>query len=145
MLRRLFIGEFRRIIEFARQGIKLSQVPEEQLYLGIYSIAVYLRSRPEFLVSMDWIRTRKLDLGKSEKQNEIFRLFEDVAIERLQNSGEEEKRRMSHWIMFLLINIMMRTELAENKLPVFRNEDEQKNDIRLLYRFVILGLKGFKQ
>ena len=145
MLRRLFIGEFRRIIEFARQGIKLSQVPEEQLYLGIYSIAVYLRSRPEFLVSLDWIRTRKLDLGKSEKQNEIFRLFEDVAIERLQNSGEDEKRRMSHWIMFLLINIMMRTELAENRLPVFRNADAQKNDIRLLYRFVILGLKGFKQ
>ena len=144
MIRRLFIGEFKRIIEFARQGIKLSVVPEEQLYLGIYSIAVYLHSRPEFLVSLDWIRTRKLDLGKSEKQKEIFRLFEDVAIEHLQNSEEEEKQRMSHWITFLLINIMMRPGLAENKLPVFPKGNIQKNDIRILYKFVILGLKGFK-
>ena len=145
MIRRLFLGEFRRIIEFARHGIGLSTVPEEQLYLGIYSIAVYLCSRPEFLVSLDWIRTRKLDLGKSEKQIEIFRLFEDVTIEHLQSSGEKEKQRMSHWILFLLINIMMRSCFTEDKLPVFPKGNVQKNDIRILYKFVIFGLKGFKQ
>ncbi len=81
MLRRLFKLEFTRIIEFARQAITLSENnTAEQLYLGIYSIAVYLRSRPEILISLGWIRTRKLDLGKPDN-TEIFRLFEDVKIE----------------------------------------------------------------
>ena len=136
MLRRLFVTEFKRIIEFARNGIDLSPNPTEQLYLGIFSIAVYLRSRPEILVSMDWIRTRKLDLGKPDKNLEIFRLFEDVDIEPLRNATEEEKQNASHWILFLLIKILTH--------PVKETElDMQNGVIRLLYKFIISGLGGF--
>jgi len=142
MLRRLFLNEFKRIIEFARQGISLSAVPAEQLYLGIYSIAFYLRSRHEILEALNWIRTRKLDLGKPEKKMEIFfRLFEDVEIEPFKKSGEDEKRRLSHLILFLLINILMRPFMSENKnLSV---KDVRNDDIRLLYKFTTLGLGGF--
>ncbi|MCL2809899.1 MAG: TetR/AcrR family transcriptional regulator, partial [Treponema sp.] len=108
MLRRLFVTEFKKIIEFARQGINLSANAAEQLYLGIFSISVYLRSRPEILVAMDWIRTRKLDFGKPDKNLEIYRLFEDVNIEPLKKATEDEKQQMSHWILFLLINILIR-------------------------------------
>jgi len=142
MLRRLFLNEFKRIIEFARQGISLSAVPAQQLYLGIYSIAFYLRSRHEVLEALNWIRTRKLDLGKPEKKMEIFfRLFEDVEIEPFKNSGEEEKRKISHLILFLLINILMRPYMSGNKnLSV---KDVRNDDIRLLYKFITLGLGGF--
>ena len=143
MLRRLFIGEFRSIIEFARHGIKLSEKTAEQLYLGIYSIAVYLRSRPEILIAMGWIRTRKLDLGKPDKKFEILRLFEDIEIESVKSIGEEEKQRISHWILFLLINILIRPYLSNNDLQNGSYINTQNNDIRILYRLITLGLGGF--
>ena len=136
MLRRLFITEFKRIIEFARQGISLSDDPIQQLYLGIYSIAVYLRSRPEILIAIDWIRTRKLDLGKPEKDIENLRLFEDIKIDSIQNIDQKEKNQTSHWIFFLLINILVRMEDENSSCEL---------DIRKLYRFITLGLGGFKK
>jgi AcrR family transcriptional regulator len=139
MLRRLFSDEFTRIISFARQRIALSDISQEQLYLGIFAITVYLRSHPEFLISLDWIRTRKLDLGKPEKETDIFMLFENVDIEPLRGGGEDEKQRISHWILFLLINILTKQGLAASAVDV------QNNDIRVLYRFITLGLGGFKQ
>ncbi|MDR3020232.1 MAG: TetR/AcrR family transcriptional regulator, partial [Treponema sp.] len=138
MLRRLFLGEFKRIIDFARQGIKQSTDAAEQLYLGIYSIAVYLRSRPEVLVAIGWIRTRKLDLGKPEKQMEIFRLFEDIKIESLQNITEEERVLTSHWILFLLVSILTRSYIEEGETSV----DVKNDDIRVLFKFITLGLGG---
>jgi len=137
MLRRLFVTEFKRIISFAHQGISLSTDSAQQLYLGIFSISVYLRSRPEILIAMDWLRTRKLDLGKPDKYVEIFRLFEDIDIEPLQKATEEEKRNISHWILFLLINIL---NSPNNKKT---NTNGQNSTIRLLYKFIILGLGGF--
>ena len=138
MLRRLFLSEFARIIGFARQGIRLSQNPAEQLYLGIYSIAVYLRSHPQILVALDWIRTRKLDLGEPDKDPEILRLFEDVELESLRNSTQEEKQHTSHWILFLLINTLTRFNLSEI-------EKVKNNDMRVLYKFITLGAGGFKR
>jgi AcrR family transcriptional regulator len=93
MLRRLFMTEFARIIAFAKAGIRQSAVPEEQLYLGIFSIVVYLRSRPEILTALDWIRTRKLDLGAPETEPDTFRLFEDIDDGRLKRRGGGGRRR----------------------------------------------------
>jgi AcrR family transcriptional regulator len=143
MLRRLFIGEFQRIIDFARQGINLSDDMAQQLYLGIYSIAVYLRSRPEILIAMGWIRTRKLDIGKPEDDLEIFRLFEDVKIEGLNDAGEDEKQKVSHWILFLLINVLTRPYLSEEERKNIYPINVQNNDLRNLYKFITLGLGGF--
>jgi hypothetical protein len=158
MLRRLFVTEFKRIIDFARQGIKLSSDTPQQLYLGIYAITVYLRSRPEILIAMGWIRTRKLDIGKPDKHVEIFRLFEDVDIEPIRHTTEEERQRVSHWILFLLINILTRSipqSIDKNKTLSWlcdelclasgnlSSENEQNNHIRLLYNFVTQGLRGF--
>jgi len=138
MLHRLFTGEFERIINFARKGMALSGIPEEQLYLGIYAITVYLRSHSEFMVSMDWIRTRKLDLGKPEKTPEIFKLFEVVDINPV-SGGEEEKERISNWILFLLINVLTRQGRSTSA------KDVHNNEIRVLYKFITLGLGGFKR
>jgi AcrR family transcriptional regulator len=149
MLRRLFKNEFKRIIEYARQGISLSAKAEEQLYLGIYSIAVYLRSRPEILIAMNWFRTRKLDLGKPDKNLEIFRLFEDVDIEPVGGTAEDDKQRLSHMICFLLINILVHPtpifSAEQKKMIKNDNLKVQNNDIRVLYKFITQGLGGFTQ
>ncbi|GBU28143.1 TetR family transcriptional regulator [Treponema sp. R8-4-B8] len=149
MLRRLFITEFKRIIEYARQGINLSVKAEEQLYLGIFSIAVYLRARPEILIAMNWFRTRKLDLGRPDKNLEIFRLFEDVDIESISGSAEDDKQRISHMICFLLINILVHpTQIFSVKredMIKIDNLKAQNNDIRMLYKFITQGLGGFTQ
>jgi AcrR family transcriptional regulator len=137
MLRRLFSGEFMRIIEFARHGISLSDISEEQLYLGIYAITVYFRSHPEFMVSLDWLRTRKLDLGEPEKNAQ--RLFEDVDIDSLRDSSEDQKELVSSWILFLLINVLTRHGRSASA------ENVKNKDIHVLFRFITLGLGGFKR
>jgi AcrR family transcriptional regulator len=133
MILRLFMNEFTNIIKFARQGISFSDEPAEQLYLGIYSVAMYLRSQPDLLAAMAWVRTRKLDLNKSEKQFEVFRLFEDVKITAMQNKNEEQKRRLSHWVLFLIILVLMHD----------KSKKKQNDNIRYLFRFITSGLRGF--
>jgi len=161
MLRRLFITEFKRIFAFAKQGISLSSVTKEQLYLGIFTISVYLRARPEILVAIDWIRTRKLELGRgAEKHQEIFRLFEDIDI-KLFNAGAADDYNLntSHWILFLLINVLTQSvsrNTENNKKMIWLcdglcmsascetvTDIIQNNYIRILYKFILHGLGGF--
>jgi AcrR family transcriptional regulator len=137
MLRQLFMTEFKRIIAFATAGMTESAVPEERLYLGIFSIVVYLRSRPEILTAMDWIRTRKLDLDAPETEPDVFRLFDDIAGGRVQ--AGKENRQKSHWILFLIVNVLMRRH-KEGSLGTM-----PASDIRTLFRFVTLGIEGFKR
>jgi AcrR family transcriptional regulator len=142
MLSQLFMTEFRRIIAFARDSIKRSAVPVEQLYLGIFSVVLYLRSKPDILTAMDWIRTRKLDLGPPEQDMDFFVVFKDIRAGRLKNgesSGENENQQLSHWILFLIISILMRRHKAQSLT------DMPNSDVRTLYRFITLGMEGFKK
>ncbi|MDR2159642.1 MAG: TetR/AcrR family transcriptional regulator [Treponema sp.] len=149
MLRRLFVTEFDRIILLARKNIRLSAVPEEQLYLGIFSVVSYLRSRPEILVAMNWVRTRRPNLGRPAKQDR-FRVFEGIAIEALRNDGN------GHWIFFLILGMMTKWS-KENNGPGFLERsspggggaegcfpDLPNGSIRRLYRFICLGFRGFE-
>jgi hypothetical protein len=145
MLRQLFAGEFRRIIAFARKGIGQSELPEEQFYLGVFSIAAYLRSRPEILVTMDWLRTRRLNLGKPVKPG-FYRIFNDIDFAAVSGQEEEtivsiingDRIQLGQWILFLIVHTLIQrpgeTEYAD--LPNSR--------IRDMYRFLTLGLRGFQ-
>jgi AcrR family transcriptional regulator len=152
MLHQLFRTEFERILGFARQGIGMSSNAGEQLYLGIFSIAVYLRSRPDILVALDWLRTRRLDLDRRHEKNPgFFRLFEDIDLGALQGGGgnadsEEEKQQISHWILFLLVNILMKKDSGQEPESLRKSVGNVRNsDIRTLYRFVAMGMEGFKK
>jgi hypothetical protein len=141
MLHQLFITEFLRIMDFARQGIRQPALPQEQLYLGIFSIVEYLRLKPDILVAMDWIRNRKINLGpvrkKEEKpMHEFVRLFEEIDIKPLRNGKSPLKGELwlSPWILFLIINTLMQagSGQAAGKVP--------NSDIRFLFRFITLGI-----
>jgi len=94
---------------------------------------------------MDWIRTRRLDFSKGEHKQDwedglppdFPKLFEDIEIKPFSGGerfdDEKGRRRITHWILFLIINILMLSGGKEVK-----NED-----IRFLYRFLTLGIGGF--
>jgi AcrR family transcriptional regulator len=153
MLHQLFLTESMRIIDFARRQIKQSEVPQEQLYLGIFSIAEYLRSKPDILVALDWIRNRKLNLSPSGHKHKetmfgFLRLFEVIDIKPLQNEGspfreitigEKENFNISPWILFLIVKTLMIRKPGQGL------GDVPTSDIRSLYKFITLGIGGFKQ
>jgi len=148
MMRQLFMTESMRIIDFAKSQIKQSEVPQEQLYLGIFSIAEYLRSKPDILVALDWIRNRKLNLKHSSHKQKgmmlFLRLFEVIDIKPLQNQdspfreipiGEKDNFNISPWILFLIVKTLMGRKPG----------DVPNSDIRSLYKFVTLGIGGFRK
>ncbi|GHT88503.1 hypothetical protein FACS1894137_16850 [Spirochaetia bacterium] len=86
MLGRMFFTEFDRIVDYAELGKSRSGVPEEQFYLAMAAIVNYLRSRPEILIALDWVRTRRLDLGIHAPPSRIYRIFADI---KLKGAGED--------------------------------------------------------
>jgi hypothetical protein len=114
----------------------------EQLYLGIFSIVLYLRSRPDILTALDWIRTRKLDMGPPEQAMDysvIFRDIRDGHLKNGENFGEDTDQQIAHRILFLIVSILMRRHKTQSLA------DMPNSDVRTLYRFITLGLGGFKQ
>ena len=151
MLRRFFVSEFVKIIEFARQGMERSAIPLERFYLCVFAIIVYLRSRPEILTALDWIRTRKINKGfiassknshcKHDEANdnlppEFLKLFEGIEFKPLRSGESADSLPMPQWVLFIIVGILMR-QIGNEKI---RNEDS-----RVLFRFLTLGIRGFKK
>ena len=142
MLHQFFMTESMQIIDFARQGIKQSDVPHEQLYMGIYSIVEYLRSKPDILVAMDWLRTRKLNLGSKGKKNheqmiENLQVFDEINIGQLHSDAcPFKKEKVSPWIFFLILCTLM---IKNHKQEI---GDVPDSDIRSLFRFLALGIRS---
>jgi AcrR family transcriptional regulator len=147
MLHQLFVTEFQRIMDFARLGMRQSAVPQEQLYLGIFSIVEYLRSKPDILVAMDWIRNRGISLKPPEdipeSKIDFLRLFENIEIRFLQDDknpfagGEGGGLWLTPWILFLIINTLMQKKSGH----IVKNVPN--SDIRFLYRLITFGIGGF--
>jgi AcrR family transcriptional regulator len=138
MLGRMFIAEFDRIVDYAELGKSRSAKPEEQFYLVIVAVAHYLRSRPEILITLDWMRTRRLDLNIQEPHR-AYRLFADIEMKgvdlaSLDMTGET----MSQWALFLIVNTLMRRPegLSFSEVP--------DDSFRILYKFVVLGIEGWE-
>jgi AcrR family transcriptional regulator len=158
MIRRFFKTEYDRITASADTGKFKSTAPEEQLYLVIIAIADYLRSRPEILLVFDRIRTRKLDLGFSEPPR-FYQMFAGINTEALNADGfrtgddaARTRERISQWIIFLIVNTLMRWpgegraadgEPEGGPAGRSRFEGVKNSSFRILYRFIVLGIRGF--
>ncbi|MFP3089620.1 TetR/AcrR family transcriptional regulator [Treponema sp. TIM-1] len=140
MLRQLFSTELERIIAYAGAAIRVSTVPEEQFYLAIIGVADYLRSRPEILIALDWLKTRRIDLGHSTPPR-IYRIFSDIkinGIEVMAGLSESLKEQTAQWVLFLTANVLMRRPpgMAVSEVP--------NTSLRILYKFVVFGINGYK-
>jgi len=150
MLEQLFVTEFNRIVDFAKAQIGTSEIPEEQLYLGIISIINYLRSRPEILMSMDWVKTSQLKLGK-EMPIRLYGIIKDIKLEVIQKQDLHYLVWIAQWILFLIINTLAWWPSKKDGPPSCPSESKiwAKNAVkvpnecfRVLFRFIALGLGG---
>ena len=145
MLSQLFLTEFDRIFARTEAAMRLVDTVEEKLYMAIISTADYLRSYPEILLAMDWIRTRQLKPNCSVPPR-LYRIFaefhfdEDCFSHVIEETNNDKWRyRTIQWIGFLIMNILM--SRPENMDFV----DVPDESMRLLYRAITCGMGGFKQ
>jgi len=152
MLGKLFITEYVKILNFAKAQVEISEVPEEQLYLAIITIVNYLRSRPEILVAMDWIKTRRLELGR-EGSSRLYRIIRSIKLEAIRKYDQSSLIRIGQWILFMIVNTLAWWSIkeGEDSSPVRQNRtiDWTKNiteipdeSFHILFRFIALGLEG---
>jgi AcrR family transcriptional regulator len=137
MLRQLFHTEFERLVDYAEAGARCSDVSTERFYMIILSIADYLRSRSEILIAIDWLKTQRLDLGLSVPPR-IYETFYNI---KPLWAGQIEEdpalsEQTSQWILFLIVHTLMRRPRAFSELP--------NSSVRRIFRFIGLGVKGFK-
>jgi AcrR family transcriptional regulator len=148
MLAQLFISEFSKIVNFAKAQIETTEVHEEQLYLAIISIVYYLRSRPEIFASMDWIKTRQLDLGKA-MPGRLYRIIRSIKIEAIRKYDQHFIFHAAQWILFMIVNTLVLRPGAPEASCTGRNNGWAKNAVdvpnesfQILFRYISLGLEG---
>jgi AcrR family transcriptional regulator len=128
MLSKLFMTEFEHIEKIVKQCSALAEHQEEQLYLAMFSIAEYLRLRPEILIVLDWVRIQRLELDLSVPPG-LYAFLKDL-------TGTDTPGENSKWILSMLIAVLMRN-LRENDA-----KELPKKSFRKLYRFITLGIEG---
>jgi AcrR family transcriptional regulator len=154
MIGRLFLSEFGRITDFAIENQRHSVLPEEQLYLGVFSIAAYFRSQPNILFAMDWLRTRRIKFKLFPPPDR--RIFRNIRFPA--DYGElpgDDGHWISHWIVFLVLKILM-NDVFKGCRVLFPGEGGgvrrlspeifariPNESFRVLYRFITSGVKGF--
>jgi AcrR family transcriptional regulator len=165
MLFQLFLTEMNRIICYAESVTRNSKEPLEQLYLAVIAITFYFKSRPDFLLAIDWIKMRRLNLGDTIPLR-VYRLFADIKIDALriwtECGSEDEKYIVSQWILFLIVNTLIGWPNRKQAHKKGGAEDGEKrrrccnlfcggkvfdipnSSIRRLFQFIVLGLRGFK-
>ncbi|MDR0473922.1 MAG: TetR family transcriptional regulator [Treponema sp.] len=151
MLGKFFITEAGYLVKYAGEYKKVSNIPEEQLYLALISIAAYLRSRREILFALNWLHTRLPEIGPklvSEKRRVlpgIYRIITDIDLPVFKTETGDKKDNIARWIFFLIMSSLMRH--PENGLAPELSNGSQYIDLnqklRMLYRFIGLGLEGF--
>ena len=148
MLDQLFISEFSRIVNSAKIQLETSNVPEVQLYLAIMSIVYYLRSRPEILVAIDWIKTRRLELGKGIPAL-ISKAITSLKLETVKKLDKHMLLEIAQWILFMIVNTLAWWPSKPEGVCTGHNIEWAKNtkeipneSFRLLFRFIALGLEG---
>jgi AcrR family transcriptional regulator len=148
MLRRFFLVELERITAYAEAQMRKSAVPEERLYLVLIALANYFRSYPELLLTLDWLRTRRIeDLGMPERIR-IYALFAETGLDALRpgESFESSADRLPQWILFMVLNTLMRYPPPSPPSSLEERFSAVPNRcFRELYRFLALGLRGCNQ
>jgi hypothetical protein len=99
---------------------------------------------------MDWIRTRRLDLGQAVSDR-LYRIIGSIKLEAVRQHDQDLLVRMAHWIIFMIVNTLAWWPSKEgDSLPAgpgnsrawAKNVAEIPNEsFRALFRFMALGLE----
>ncbi|MDR0784721.1 MAG: TetR/AcrR family transcriptional regulator [Treponema sp.] len=147
MLDRFFTTEFNRLVIATERGKALSDEPVEQFYLIIAAMAEYLRSRPDILATVNWLKTQTDEFminwrranGAEYDPEETFRnprfsaLFSDIFSKMpTQNAGKMQDILFPNIVPFLVVNILMSRGGGPDDAPHFR----------VLFKFLTMGIDG---
>jgi AcrR family transcriptional regulator len=144
MILSMFTNEFRRIVAVAVHNKAKSAVPEEQVYLVIVAIAQYLRKHTMILRAIDKTRTRtrhrEFSQGNYKDRAKALSLTDAIFAGIYIPTADGEKvlcKKEADRILFMLVNTLMSRPVGMDYADV-GNES-----IRILFRFLTLGLEGF--
>jgi len=135
MLKQLLLTEVDQIAKLLSARGLPARPPAERLYLFIATVAAYLRSRPDILTALDWIRIQRLDLGVLVPER-IFTIF-DFLPPREGDQPALSAFNVARWVLFMVVNLLM----TERMSPGDNLTDEEK--IKKLFRYVALGTQGY--
>jgi AcrR family transcriptional regulator len=135
MLRQFFMIEFEKVYgDFT--AFPKTEKPEEQLYLLIASSVRYLQARPEIMIALDWIRTKRIDLGLSMPDAIVSRFSDARFIKQGKNSLTLQE--IPHLIVFCILGFLKSHYGMGKEIQI------SQENIRFLYRFLISGIKSSK-
>jgi AcrR family transcriptional regulator len=141
MILSLFVNEFKRIASVAVYNKAKSDVPEERFYLTMLAIAGYLRAHPMILRAIDKARTghKAHPKGPLAEKPSLFRItdeiFAGIRVPSLRGELTLGKKD-ADYVLFMLVNaLMFRPDGMDY-------EDVGNGSMRILFRFLTLGLRG---
>jgi hypothetical protein len=139
MLCQLFIGEFEDVIRHAQAVSRMSDVPEEQLYLAIRAIEGFLTSEPEFLAAISALKMRRIDFNEMnhlredayEYHSKLIQIFSCIK----SASGEALiDETMTTVILFILTDILIQKPASMDYKSI------PNESFRIFYKFIALGI-----
>ncbi|MCL1813059.1 MAG: TetR/AcrR family transcriptional regulator [Treponema sp.] len=139
MLSRLFMTEFDRVGQYTARRTASGKNREERLYLAIVSITDYLRTRPEILIALNWVRIQQLELDISAPAA-LYNFFRDL---KVAVSLDDIWEKTIHWILFLLIAVLKYYYVIDTNIEKKAENEFDYNCLRRLFRFISLGIEGF--
>ncbi|MDR2796698.1 MAG: TetR/AcrR family transcriptional regulator; helix-turn-helix transcriptional regulator [Spirochaetaceae bacterium] len=145
MLRQLFLEEFDGVIRYAQAVSKKSGVPEEQLYMAIRAVEGFLTSEPEFLAAIGSLKTRRInfDMDRIEDMHrdngECLNKFSQVFSEIKDAEGEPLIDETTVGVILFLL-----TDTLIGKPDAMEYKAIPDESLRILYRFIALGMEGAK-
>jgi hypothetical protein len=128
----------------------------------VFAICDYLRSRPDVLIALDWLRVRRIGApGPEEKKIPIrlYRIFREVQRppELGRRFSDLETDWIPAWILFLIITSLMQgvrlgtvhfvewlnmPKLRRRKLSREEFAKVPNEYFRILYRFIVGGIEN---
>ncbi|MDR3325573.1 MAG: TetR/AcrR family transcriptional regulator [Spirochaetaceae bacterium] len=138
MIKELFLTEIGRIASYAEKCSLLSAVPEEQLYLAIIGIVVFLREKSDVIHVLDRLKTRRANFkkrhcGKTKPPSPIYKNFSKI---RRPDGSLLVNERNTEWILFLIVNVLQRRPADMDYLSI------PNESFRALFNFIARGIKN---
>ena len=151
MLGKFFITEISRIVKLAGAQIETAKGSEEQVYLAVLTMINYLRARPEILASLDWLKARRLELGRSFSER-LSGIIKTIKIKAIQNQDQYSLVWIAQWILFMIVNTLAWWSEELWTCSPGKDKDWAKKiaeipdeSFRLLFRYIALGLEGLNR
>jgi AcrR family transcriptional regulator len=146
MLEQFFVREFDRLVSATKKGKALSDKPEEQFYLIIAVMAEYLRSRPDLLATINWLkmwtdefminwrraRSEEYDVEETFRNPRFSALFSDILSKIAARNIGKDGFLFPNIVPFLVVNVLVSGGGG--------HQDDGFHRFRVLFEFLTLGI-----